>query len=195
MKKIRASRFCRRLARNRAGAVALEFAFVFPVFLTMIVAIMEMANHYVIGAVLESAALEASRYGITGQNFSEDPTDTTRAEAIDRIIRENTYNVMDPDDLVVDTLVYDNFDSYGEPEPYDDANGNGQFDAGEDYVDINGNGQWDEDQGRADLGGAGAIVVYRIRYESPGLTGLLGPFLEGFKHQTIIAVRNEPYGS
>ena len=180
----------RRFLKDRRGAAALEFAFVFPVFIVMVVTVMELSYHFLIGSVIESAALEASRFGLTGQSGAGTET---REERIVRIIKENTYNLINPDDLVIDTLVYDSFSDIGKPEPFVDENDNGQYDNGEVYTDVNGNSQWDPDLGTAGLGGSRDIVIYRIRYTADGLTGLLEPFLGNFTHESIVAMRNEPY--
>ncbi len=72
---------------------------------------------------------------------------------------------------------------------------NGQIDPGE-YVDINGNNQWDADMGAAGAGGPGAVVVYKVKYDWPLLTGLLTPLLGQNGYVTLsvsTAVRNEPF--
>ncbi len=176
--------------KDRRGATAVEFAFIFPVFLTMVVAIMEFSYHHLLNSVIESAALEASRFGITGDTGGGGET---REERITRTIKENTYGLMTINELVIDTLVYDSFEDIGKSEPWADANSNGVYDFGETFTDINGNTVWDVDIGRAGLGSATDIVVYRIRYVSQGLTGLLAPFLTSYQHESIVAVRNEPY--
>ena len=46
------------------------------------------------------------------------------------------------------TLVYDDFASISQAEPFtDNKPENGEYDAGEAFTDINGNGRWDEDMG------------------------------------------------
>ena len=122
----------RRFLKDRRGAAALEFAFVFPVFIVMVVTVMELSYHFLIGSVIESAALEASRFGLTGQSGAGTET---REERIVRIVKENTYDLINPDDLVIDTLVYDSFSDIGKPEPFVDENDNGQYDNGEVYTD------------------------------------------------------------
>ena len=86
------------------------------------------------------------------------------------IVADKTYGLLDMDKVQLDTLVYDDFDDIGKPEPFTDENGNGAYDAGEPYGDVNGNGQWDPDMGAVGLGAPGDVVVYRLArpHFSPG---------------------------
>lgn len=180
----------RRIRACERGSPALEFALVLPVLLLTTVGTIEMAINLFIGSSIESAVLEASRYGITG---GDDGT-TTRAERVLEIVKDRTYGLLDMTKVDLDTLVYDSFDNIGKPEPWVDANGNGAWDAGESYTDVNGNAQWDADMGEAGLGGPDAIVVYRVSYDwgivTPMVQQLLG---NSVHHESSVAVRNEPY--
>ena len=144
-----------------------------------------------IGASIESAVLQASRYGITGGTVEG----RTREERVLDVVEAKTYGLLDMDELEMETLVYESFADIGEPEPWDDANGNGAYDGGEDFTDVNGNGNWDADMGEAGLGGPNAVVVYRLTYD----WGIITPFMqrllgESIRHVSSVAVRNEPYG-
>lgn len=94
----------------------------------------------------------------------------------------------------ITTLVYPNFTSIGEPEPYADTNGNGVHDFDEPYTDINCNAQ--RDKGKSGLGHGGEVVRYSIDYELRLMTGLLAP-LPGqdgkFPLAATVVVRNEPF--
>lgn len=179
----------RRRAGDKRGNTAVEFGMLFPALLFILVGLMEFSVFFWLDAVLENAALHASRYGITGNTQSG----MTREESITQAIHDNTYNMVDVNDLTITTLVYDNFSDIGQPEPWADANLNGQYDAGETFTDVNGNSVWDADLGTAGSGGAADIVVYRIEFTSSGLTGLLSPVLDNMKHEAVVAVRNEPF--
>lgn len=179
----------RRLRRCARGVVALEFALILPVLLLLFVGGIEAAVVLFIGASIESAVFEVSRYGIVGGE--EDPE--SRAEMVLRIVDARTYGLLDMEAVELETLVYGDFDDIGEPEPYTDGNGNGRHDAGEAFTDVNGNAAWDRDMGRAGLGGPGEIVVYRLRYS----WGLVTPMLrevwgDSVEQRSSVAVRNEP---
>lgn len=175
--------------RDREGSAAIEFAFAAPPFILALVGALEMLIVLFVGSTLESAVLDASRYGITG---GENPG-LTREEQVRAIIADRTMGLVDMNNTQIDTLIYPNFDSVGKPEPYTDDNGNGQYDNGEPFTDINGNTQWDADMGAVGLGGPGDVVVYRVTYEWGMVTKLFQPLIGPITHTSSVVVRNEPY--
>lgn len=183
----------RRLWRTPAGErgqAIVEFAFIAPVLLGMLAAIMEFSGIMFVQSLLEGAAREASRYGITG--FTQEGV--SRNEQIMQIIEDNSFGIIDVDELEMETLVYENFGDVGQPEPFTDENGNGVYDAGEPYNDVNGSGGWDEDMGAAGLGGPGDVVIYRLSYDWSIMVPLMRPFFgDSINLQANIAVRNEPF--
>jgi Flp pilus assembly protein TadG len=184
----RQRRGCR--AAEDRGNAAMEFAFIAPIFLAMIGAIMEFSGIMFIQALLEGSAREASRYGITG--FTSEGV--SRDDQILAIVEKNTFGLINLDELQMTTLVYENFGDVGQPEPFTDDNGNGAWDAGEAYTDVNGNGGWDPDMGAAGLGGPGDVVVYQMSYDWSIIIPIFRPFFgDSINLQDNIAVRNEPF--
>src|SRR5690606_14220028 len=163
-------RLFRRLRREEDGSEAIEFALIFPGFLLILVGAIEFAIVTFIGAILESAMADASRFGITGAT----PPGVTREEYVRQIVADRTYGLVDLAEAVLETLVYPSFGDIGKPEPFVDENGNGTYDSGESFTDVNGNSQWDPDMGAAGLGGPVEVVLYRITYT----WGMLTPVLE-----------------
>lgn len=181
-----------RVARSNSGASVMEFAILAPVFLALVVGVIEITGLFLANGMLEGALREASRYGITVR-CNED-----RAATIRQIVANNTYGLVDMNLLTIDTRVYQSFAVIGQPEPFTDQNGNGRYDPGEPYTDVNGNGSWDADQGRPGAGAAGDIVQYTVRYNWPLYSPFLAPVLGtgGFVPlRATVAVRNEPPGS
>ena len=174
---------------NDDGAAAIEFAFAAPPLILALVGALEMLIVLFVGSSLESAVLDASRYGITG---GAEPG-ITREEQIRAIIEDRTLGLVKMDEAQMETLIYSSFDDVGKPEPYVDDNANDAYDDGEPYTDINGNGQWDDDMGAAGMGGPGDIVVYRVTYEWGMLTALMEPLIGPITHSASVVVRNEPY--
>ncbi len=172
-----------------AGATAVEFAVILPVLLVFIVGSIEMAINLFIGSSIESAVMEASRYGITGTEAG-----VSRADKVLEIVGNRTYGLIDMDQVNMETLVYESFADIGKPEPFTDQDGNLAYNAGEPFVDVNGNGQWDEDMGEAGLGGPSDVVVYRLTYDwgiiTPTMRRIMG---EAVTHVSSVAVRNEPF--
>ncbi|MBO6835398.1 MAG: pilus assembly protein [Alphaproteobacteria bacterium] len=179
----------RAFLRSRDGTTSVELALGFPVLLSFVIGVIEIANLIFLSVALENAVLHASRFGITGSATSG----VTRLEQVRGIIEDQTFGRIPPEHLVIDTLVFDQFADIGKPEPFADANGNGSFDEGETYSDVNGNGSWDADMGTAGLGGSGDIVLYRVRYTAPSLTGFMDWATQAVQLTAAVAVRNEPY--
>jgi TadE-like protein len=185
-----ALRRLRSAPRNDDGAAMVEFAFLAPIFIGMMAAIMEFSGIMFVQAILEGSAREASRYGLTG--FAQGGV--SREDQILAIVEDHTYGIIDMDQLEMETLVYENFADIGEPEPFEDENGNEVWDNDEPFTDINGNGTWDPDMGAAGLGGPGAVVVYRMSYDWNIIIPLFRPiFGDSITLRSNIAVRNEPF--
>lgn len=181
--------FLRRCLGREDGAAAIEAALGLPILLTMIVGVLEITNIYFVSASLENSVLRASRFGITG-SIDEG---TTREEQVREIIATQTFGRVDMDAVEIETLVYEQFGDIGEPEPYTDQNESGSYEFGEPFTDVNGNGQWDDDMATAGLGEAGDIVLYRVRYAAPSITGLFDWATRQVNISATVAVRNEPY--
>jgi len=179
----------RRFATDKHGNVLVEFAMLMPVFAMLLVGTFELAVNFLIGSSLEAASAAAARYGTTGQNDGA----ALRQSEIERIISEQSWGLIDMEQVKIETLVYRSFSEVGAPEPIDDTNGNGMHDSGETYDDVNGNGEWDEDMGLPGLGGASDIVVYRITYPYAIASHLMSPFFGDLNHQAMLIVQNEPY--
>ena len=185
-----ATRRLRAAAGDSQGQAIVEFAFLGPIFIGLLCAIMEFSGIMFVQAILEGSAREASRYGLTG--FVQGGV--SREDQILAIVEENTYGIVDMDHLEMETLVYENFGDVGEPEPFTDENGNSVWDNDEPFTDINGNGNWDPDMGAAGLGGPGDVVVYRMSYDWDIMIPLFRPFFgDAITLQSNIAVRNEPF--
>ena len=180
------------LRRNDDGAAAVEFALVLMIFLMVVIAIMELGMIMLRQNLMDNAVHAASRFGMTGMSEAQ------QLAQIHRIVGNRTMGLVDMDEVDIDVLIYASFDRVGAPEPFVDAEPfNGVFDAGEAYTDVNGNSQWDADQGRPGGGRSGEIVLYRVTYDAPSMTGFLDDSLfggDGTIRQTArLAVRNEPF--
>jgi Flp pilus assembly protein TadG len=182
-----------RLWRRSDGASAVEFSLVAMPLILTVIGIMEVAFILFVNVLLEGAIRDSARYGITG--YTSGGVD--RETMIRQIISERTVGMVEMTNVEIETLVYDSFANIGKPEPFtDEVPTNGTYDAGEPFVDVNGNGTWDADMGAAGAGGPGAVVVYKVKYDWPLLTGLLTPLLGQNGYVTLsvsTAVRNEPF--
>lgn len=175
---------------RRDGNASVEFAFAAPILILLMIGIFEVSMLLFSNAVVEGAVRSASRFGLTGQTTPG----VSREDVIVEKIRESGLGLVEIDAGDIDVLVYPSFADVGQPEPFQDANGNGAYDGGETFSDVNGNGVWDPDMGAAGAGGPGEVVVYRVRYAWPMMTGLLADqFGDEVRMAASIAVRNEPF--
>jgi Flp pilus assembly protein TadG len=175
------------------GAAALEFAFALPILIVIMCGTLDLGMLLFADVLIEGAVRDTSRLGITGYAPTGEDRDTLILDAL----KKDTLGLIDISKATITHKVYDTFADVGQPEPYDDANGNGQYDLGEDYTDVNGNGQWDADMGVAGLGGSGDIVLYTVTYPWTSWTHLIDPLFGSDGTITLKAstvVRNEPYG-
>ncbi len=182
-----------RLFRNNDGSSAIEFAFAAPPVILALFGSLELLIVLFVGSTLESAVLDASRFGITG---GAQPG-ITREDQVRAIIEDRTMGLVDMSKATIDTLTYSNFDDVGKPEPYVDASpGNGTYDSGEAFTDINGNGQWDSDMGTAGMGGPGDVVLYTVSANWNMMTPLISALAPNnglLTLQSSIVVRNEAF--
>lgn len=153
---------------GRRGAVALEFAIVGLAVLMVLLGIIEFALQSAVGALLESAAREASRFGITGRTVpdgmeADPPKD--REEAIRRIILRRGASFLKNERLTIKLEAFD------------------------DMIELGKGGE-----GKAGAGGAEQIVVYDLEYRQPLLVEMFVPVLElsELLHTTTVIVKNEP---
>lgn len=190
-----------RFLKDRQGASMIELAFAFPVFILMLIGIIELAMLMFIQVAVEGGLRSASRFGITGQVAGEG---MTREQKIAEIVVGHAQNLVKIEPSDIELLVYKDFSSVAQPEPYTDADKNDgpEFKEGKDQFnpavhDINGNGVWDADQGDTSqgAGGAGAIVLYRVTFDWEWLTPFFAATVasEKVNLQAAITVRNEPW--
>ena len=169
----------------------MEFAFVGPVIIMMIVGIMEISMIMFVSTLVEGGVRDAARFAITGNAASG----SSREDQIIARISDVTLGIVNIGPSNISIQVYPSFADVGQPEPYqDDSPANGTYDAGETFSDINGNGTWDADMGVAGAGETGDIVIYQVDYTWPMMLGLLADSLgTSIDLQASIAVRNEPF--
>ncbi len=185
---IRAS--LRRLRQDERGATAIEFAFVAPTMLLLIMGFADLCYQSYVQAMLTGAMQKAGRDStIQGA--------TTKTAAIDAVVIGRVRNVA-PDATYTSTRK--SYAQFGQikPEQFDDNNANNTYDAGtECFTDVNGNSTWDSDPGIAGQGGATDVVLYKMVVTYPRLFPLAA--LVGWsQNQQISAttvLKNQPWAA
>jgi Flp pilus assembly protein TadG len=167
-----------RFRRARGGATVVEFALIAPVFLALLIAVLQVGIVFFAEQALQSAAVTASRLVLTGQVQSSSMTKTEFLNAICPNVRSlfNCTNIM------VDVRNYTAFSAadYSTPTLTYDTNGNVT-------------NQWSFSPGTA-----GSIVVVRFIYQWPVIGGPLGFALSNLPNgrrlmMGVSAFRVEPY--
>ena len=186
----------RRLRSDRSGATLVEFAFVGPVLILMVMGLFDIAHTQYTRSVLHGAVQKAGR-DLTLESAN------SRMAVVDARIRDQIETVM-PNGAEVrfERLSHVDFADIGEPEIIlgDDPEGqpgHGVCEAAknERYVDENENGRWDADRGQEGIGGARdavlftTIVTYPRMFPMYGMIGL--PTEVTLEASTVL--RNQPF--
>jgi len=145
--------FHRRLAADQTGVTIVEFAFIAPIFLLLLIGIFDIGHMIYIRSVLQGAMQNAGRDSTLESGSS-------MRSAIDEYVTSQVRAVIPNAQLEFERRNYQNFTNVGKPEDIVDANDNGQYDEGECFYDANNNNVWDSDIGRDGMGGANDVVLF-----------------------------------
>jgi len=144
------------LRRDRRGATVVEFAICAPVTLLTMLGIFDMGHNMYTSAIIQGAVQKAARdstiEGAAG-----------RESELDARVTDLVHQIAPNADLDFSRTAYTSFNDVGEPEDWNDVNGNGACDDGEPFEDANGNGSWDANQGTTGFGGARDAVLYEVQ--------------------------------
>jgi len=153
----------RRLIADSSGVTLVEFAFVGPVLILMIMGLFDIAHTQYSSSILHGAMQKAGR-DLTLENANSQQT------SIDANVRRQIATVM-PDGAVIEFEKVSHFDfaDVGEPEEFTDQNDDDVCNNNEPYVDTNSNGRWDADRGKQGIGGARDVVLYTAIVTYPRL--------------------------
>ncbi|MCH7628694.1 MAG: pilus assembly protein [Proteobacteria bacterium] len=176
------------LWRAREGATAAEFALVLPVLVSVLMGMFDMGYNMWATTILQGAVQQAARASTlesaSGQTATIDAKVTARVQ---QLVPSAT--------LAFKRKAYTNFSNVSTPEDYTDTNANGACDNGEAFEDANGNGVWDADRGVTGLGGARDAVLYSATMSYPRafpMAALVG--LSSTVSTTATTVlRNQPF--
>jgi Flp pilus assembly protein TadG len=91
---------------SEEGITTLEFAIIAPVFLLMIMGIIEFAMIMFTSSVMESATNNTARFGKTGYVA---PGTTSREQQIAANVAARTNGLLNPERITIATKVYSNF--------------------------------------------------------------------------------------
>ena len=169
-----------RFIKDRQGSALIEFALIGPIFLWLLIGIIEFGLMYFAGVLIESGTRSISRFAITG----EQTEGKTREQAIKELFAKNTFGFIDMNKVKIVTTPLSNFTGTTLSEPGDVNN----------FVDLNCNGIWDAQ--RDDAGQESEVVAYTVSYRWNFITPLLGNILGKPNYidlESKTVVQNEPY--
>jgi Flp pilus assembly protein TadG len=183
------SQFFRHIGRDERGSTLIEFAFVAPALLIMVLGGLDLGYRAYVGHVLEAAVHKAGRdSALENGATSTAAIDGRVSTLIDPLINNATY--------VFTRKNYASFTRAGQAEEFTDLNGNSNCDNGEPYIDENNNSVRDAVGGANGQGGARDITVYNVAVTYPRVIpmyGLLG-WTSNVTTNVTTVLRNQPYG-
>lgn len=182
----------RNLKKDELGAALVEFAFVAPVLILLVMGILDVGHRIYATAILQGSIQKAARDASLDDG-------SANAGAIDTRVKELMLPVIQAEpvsDFEFERQNYSSFSDVGQPEDFTDTDGDGLCNNGEPYDDLNGNDSWDADRGADGQGNARDAVLYTVTVTYPRLfpmAGLIGlPQDETIQASTV--VRNQPFG-
>lgn len=184
-------RLLSRLRSEEDGVSVIEFALLAPTLLIMLFGLLDLAHNMYTAQMLQGAIQHAARNStIEGASGS--------AATLDNIVSEAVHTIAPGATLTFDRKSYTNFADASRPEDYTDIDDNGTCNDGEPYEDSNGNGNWDLDPGQAGFGGARDAVLYTVTV-SYNRFFPVHAFIPGQTAtqtmSTSTVLRNQPYGA
>ncbi|MBD3728464.1 MAG: pilus assembly protein [Sphingomonadales bacterium] len=178
----------RQLAGDSSGATLVEFALIAPALLTLLLGLFEMGYNYYMQSLLQGSIQQAARDStIEGAYVKQTEIDTAVTNTVHQIVPDAT--------ITFQRRAYSSFSKVNQPEDFTDANNDGDCNDGEPFEDANGNGIWDADRGRTGLGGARDAVLYQVTVSYPrtfGVSKLIG-MSDTFTTTATTVLRNQPY--
>lgn len=144
---------CRRLHSDASGVTIVEFAIVAPVFLLMLMGMLDIGQMIYGKSILNGAVQVAARTS---------SLETADIAAADAMVLDRVESVLPGVEITSTRTSYYDFADIGRPEQWNDADGNGICNDGEAFTDENDNGGWDEDIGASGNGGANDVVIYAV---------------------------------
>lgn len=151
-------RFIERIGRDTGGAAIVEFALVAPVLLMFVLGIFDLGYNVYTKTLLEGAVQKAARDSTIEAAESREAT-------IDARITKVVHDIVPSASLNFERKSYASFSDVAQPEDFTDSNEDGICNDNEPFEDANGNGEWDADRGKDGFGGARDAVLYTVNIE------------------------------
>lgn len=186
----------RSFKKDESGAALVEFAFVAPVLLLVIMGMLDVGHRIYSTAILQGAIQKAGRDAALDDGSANATAIDDRVKDLMGPILPKLPTIQGEDNPKFTRQNYSDFSDVGEAEEYTDTNGDDVCNNGEAFIDVNGNDMWDADRGVAGQGNAKDAVLYTAQFTYPRLFPMAG-ILGLPETQTVVAstvLRNQPFG-
>ncbi|KLE35482.1 TadE/TadG family type IV pilus assembly protein [Aurantiacibacter luteus] len=176
------------LRDDQSGATIVEFALILPALAMTLMALFDFSYNFYAETMIEGAVQKAARDSTVEIHAGD-------YEALDANVERAVRRIVYSADIEFSRTAYANFSDIGRPEDYTDVNGDGICNAGEPFEDANGNGEWDDDRGSDETGGARDAVLYEVT-ATYGRAFPLNAFIGIDPEVSVVArtvLRNQPF--
>ena len=181
------ARLLARLRRNRAGAAIVEFALIAPVLTMILMGLFDTGYNMYATTVLQGAVQKAGR---------DSSIEGSVPSVLDQQVSNQVHNVVRGASLSFERKAYENFSDVSRAEDFNDLNSDGVCNDNEPFEDANGNGTWDADRAVLGQGGARDAVLYSVTMDYPRsfpLARYVPGIGENFTVTAETVLRNQPY--
>ena len=178
------------LARDTRGAAAIEFAMCAPLLLIGMMGVFDMGHNMYAASIIQGAVQKAAR-----DSTIEGAED--RSDELDARVTRMIHEIAPGAQIEFTRTSYASFSDVGQPEDWNDVNGNGTCDDGEPYEDANRSGSWEANMGKTGFGGARDAVLYEVDVTYTRvfpISRLIGADPE-FRTTARTVLRNQPYAA
>jgi len=175
------------LSRDNSGATLVEFAFVAPTLLLMIMGIAELGHGIYIRAILDGTMEEAGRLTTL---------ETAKKNEIGAMVEDRVQDVVPGATVALEWRNFQSYEDVGQMEEFSDINGDGICNDGEPFEDTNDNDVRDH-KGKGGIGNGReavlmtAVIGYDRFFPMPSLSG----WSETNTVTSATVLRNQPYSA
>jgi TadE-like protein len=192
---MRALSLLSRIRKNQDGTTVLEFAFVAPVFVMMMLGGLDIGYSLYLRTV-GAGTLEAAARSASLQGASQAVMEARIRTAMNKLLPKNQRNV--PGAVTITQKSYTDYSRVNQPELLvSDVDNDGVLDIGDCWLDEDEDGVFGVNQGRTGLGGSDDAVYFAVTMAIPRLfpmnTVLGWDDTQSVTVKTVII--NQPYGA
>jgi Flp pilus assembly protein TadG len=179
-------RTLRLLPGEQSGAAIIEFALVAPTLVLLLLGVFDLGHGIYTKTMLLGSIEKASR---------DSTIEAAITGTLDAKVTSAVQQIAPGATVTFSRSHYTSFTQVRKPEDFTDTNHDGVCDNGEPFEDANGNGVWDADQGLIGQGGARDAVLYKVTVTYPRLFPLWRLLRQSSSSQLVAStvLRNQPY--